>query len=162
MSQKKLTESELQRYTIDFREAHFRFAYSYAKNVEDAWDIVQESILKALSAIKRGMVPEHLNSWFYRILVNASLDHLKRHKRYVPFDLDDTSPLLEFQDVHSDLDLHHALDRIPTEIRTIVTLRYFEDFKISEIADILSLNENTVKTRLYRGLSLLRIELEEK
>jgi len=45
--------------------------------------------------------------------------------------------------------------------RTIVVLRYFEDLKIDEIAEILNENVNTVKTRLYKSLEILRVKLSE-
>jgi RNA polymerase sigma-70 factor (ECF subfamily) len=49
---------------------------------------------------------------------------------------------------------------LPHNYRLIISLRYFEDLKLEEIADILGENLNTVKTRLYAGLKKLRIELE--
>jgi len=50
---------------------------------------------------------------------------------------------------------------LPEKYRTIVVLRYFEDLKIDEIAEILNENVNTVKTRLYKSLEILRVKLSE-
>jgi len=57
--------------------------------------------------------------------------------------------------------LQRALDNLPEKYRTIVVLRYFEDLKIDEIAEILNENVNTVKTRLYKSLEILRVKLSE-
>ena len=46
------------------------------------------------------------------------------------------------------------------KMRIIVTMRYLEDMKIAEIARVLGENENTVKTRLYKALKILRADLE--
>lgn len=149
---------QLEAYLLEKRNAHFRLAYSYVKNDEDAWDILQDAIVKALKAIHKHQFPEYMNSWFYRILINSSLDFLRKKKRFIPFedtDLEITT------DRYQDLDLQHALDNLPTELKTIIILRYFEDQKIGDIAKILDQNENTVKTKLYRSLKLLRMDLEE-
>lgn len=64
-------------------------------------------------------------------------------------------------DVYQDIDLERCLDDLPEMFRTVIVLRYFEDLKIEEIAEILKENKNTIKTRLYRGLSMLRIQMEQ-
>ena len=55
-----------------------------------------------------------------------------------------------------------ALNRLPADLKTIVVLRYLHEFQLQEVADVLSINLNTVKTRLYRALRLLKIEMEEE
>lgn len=65
-------------------------------------------------------------------------------------------------DNYEDFDLQKALDNLPDKYRTVVVLRYFEDLKIEEIAQILNENTNTVKTRLYKSLEKLRIKLIEE
>ncbi|EPZ58642.1 RNA polymerase sigma factor sigV [[Clostridium] sordellii ATCC 9714] len=62
-------------------------------------------------------------------------------------------------DIYSDIDLEQALDRLPEEYKSIIMLRYFEDMKIEEIANVLQQNINTVKTKLYKGLRRLKIKI---
>jgi len=123
--------------------------------------VIQDSIVKALKAFEKNMFPDSLNSWFYRIMINTALDYMRKTKKIVYYEQEDFEKLLETEDNYTDFDLQSAVEKLPTEIRLIIMLRYFEDFKISDIAQILQENENTVKTRLYRGLKLLRIELQE-
>ena len=149
-------------YLHDNKNAHYRVAYSYAKGVEDAWDIVHDSIEKGLRAIERAAYPESMNAWFYRILINTSLDFLKKRKRWIHYEPEALEVMIETVDQYQDFDLHEALESLPSVIKTIIVLRYFEDLKISDIATILGENENTVKTRLYKGLKLLRVALEEE
>ena len=65
------------------------------------------------------------------------------------------------EDKYEELDLKKALNRLEPENRTVIILRYFEDMKIEDIALVVDENVNTVKTRLYRSLKKLRIQLDD-
>ena len=58
------------------------------------------------------------------------------------------------------MDLWKALDALEDEDRTVILLRYFEEYKISEIADIMDEKVSTIKSRLYRGIKKMRIQME--
>jgi RNA polymerase sigma-70 factor (ECF subfamily) len=151
----------LENYILQNKESHYRIAYSYVKNKDDALDIVQESILKALNSVDSLANAEHIKTWFYRILVNTSLDVLRKKGKlsYV----EDIVLDLNFEakeDIYENFDLQNAMDNLPHNYRLIISLRYFEDLKLEEISAILGENLNTVKTRLYAGLKRLRIEME--
>ena len=64
------------------------------------------------------------------------------------------------EDTYKDVDLWNALATLEDKDRTVIILRYFEDYKISDIADIMEENVSTVKSRLYRGIKKLRIQME--
>ncbi|PKM49267.1 MAG: RNA polymerase subunit sigma-70 [Firmicutes bacterium HGW-Firmicutes-7] len=151
----------LQQYLIENREAHYRMAFSYTKNKEDALDVVQDSIEKALRAYKRKDKPNHLKSWYYRILINTAIDCTRRNKRIVLMEQEKMAYFLEKEDQYMNFDLKTAMEKLPNAYKTIIVLRYFEDLKISDIAEILNENVNTIKTRLYKGLKILKIELKE-
>ncbi|MDF2534922.1 MAG: polymerase subunit sigma-70 [Bacillales bacterium] len=154
-------EQALVQLITENKEKFYRLAFSYVKNKDDALDIVQESIQKALLTVGNLKDEQKLKSWFYRIVVNKSLDFLRKHRRVNVMD----DATLEFfsnvnYDVYRDIDLERSLDNLPEKFRTVVILRYFEDLKIEEIAEILKENQNTIKTRLYRALSMLRIQMD--
>jgi RNA polymerase sigma-70 factor, ECF subfamily len=151
----------LENYILQNKESHYRIAYSYVKNKDDALDIVQESILKALNSVDSLTNTEYIKTWFYRILVNTSLDILRKKGKLsyvedIVLDLNSEAK----EDIYENFDLQNAMDNLPHNYRLIISLRYFEDLKLEEIADILGENLNTVKTRLYAGLKKLRIEIE--
>lgn len=153
--------SILEKYILQNKESHYRLAYSYVKNKDDALDIVQESILKALNSVDSLANAEHIKTWFYRILVNTSLDVLRKKGKlsYVEDIVLDLNAEAK-DDIYENLDIQTAMDNLPHIYRIIISLRYFEDLKLEEIAAILGENLNTVKTRLYAGLKRLRIEME--
>lgn len=143
------------------KESYYRLAFSYVKNEQDALDIVQESIHKALLSVDKIKELHSIKSWFYKIIVNTSLDFLRKRKKTV---LVEDHQLEIYQkgkvDDYSDMDLQQAIEELPHKYKIIIILRYFEDFKMEEIADVLDENVNTVKTRLYKAHKMLRLKME--
>lgn len=149
-------------YVIENKERHYRFAFSYVKNADDALEVVQESIYKAISTMDSIKTPEYLKTWFYRIIINTSIDLLRKRKKVVIMDDETLSHYdLSTVDHYEDIDLQIALESLPIQYRSVVVLRFFEDLKIEEIAVILNENVNTVKTRLYRSLKMLRVQMDD-
>lgn len=159
---KSSLEEQIAEHVLKYKENHYRLAYSYVKNADDALDIVQESVYKAIlhkSSLKN---PDYLKTWFYRILINTSLDFIRKNRK---IEVVDEEIFGNFDsgtnDDYENFDLKKALDNLPDNCRTIIILRYFEDLKIDEIAEILNENSNTVKTHLYKSLKTLRIKMED-
>jgi RNA polymerase sigma-70 factor, ECF subfamily len=149
-------------YVIKNKEIHYRLAFSYVKNADDALDIIQESIYKAISTIDTLKTPGYIKTWFYRIIVNTSIDLLRKRKNAVIVDDETLSGYdLSSVDKYVDIDLQNALEDLPVQYRSVVVLRFFEDLKIEEIASILDENVNTIKTRLYKALKILRVQMNE-
>ncbi|EGQ26296.1 ECF family DNA-directed RNA polymerase sigma subunit SigV [Sporosarcina newyorkensis 2681] len=152
----------VENFIVENREAHYRLAYSYVRNKENALDIVQESIFKALKSIDRLEEITYLKTWFYRILVNTSIDFIRKHQRMTVMDDDILSMHLpQAEDEIIDMDLHDAIDQLAPYDKTLIILRFFEDLKIDEIATVMNDNINTIKSRLYRILNKLRIKVGE-
>lgn len=158
---KDKSEDKVIAFIIENKENFYRLAFSYVKNAEDALDIVQDSIEKAILKKESLMDNQSIKSWFYKIVVNTSLDFLRKHKRMSVVD----EGTMEFlgsskTDVYQDMDLKRSLDELPMKFRSVIILKFFEDLKIDEVAEILQENKNTIKTRLYRALELLRIHMD--
>lgn len=156
-----LKRKKVEKYLIENREYYYRLAYSYVKNEADSLDIIQESIIKALTSIESLKEIEKVKSWFYKIVIRTSIDYIRKNKKYN--DMIDISEIINNgkSDEYKDLDLYKALDELDETYKTIIILRYFEDMKINDISDILYENPNTVKTRLYAGLKKLKIDIGE-
>jgi len=153
----------VERYIIDNQQAYYRLAFSYVKNKENALDIVQEAVLKALRSIDRLDEVNYLKTWLYRIIVNTSIDFIRKHARVsIMEDEILESHLPSSENELNDLDLREAIDHLPPTYKTIIILRFFEDLKLEEIAEITGDNLNTVKTRLYAALRKLRVEMGEE
>ena len=157
----KTNRDYVTKFIIENREGYYRLAYTYVKNQQDALDIVQEAICKALESQHKLKNPDGIKSWFYKIVVHTALDFLRKSNKIV---LTEDEILEDIggsrSDNYEDTDLMSALDRLSDENKTIVVLRYFESMKLQDIASIMNMPESTVKTKLYSSLKKLRIELE--
>lgn len=151
----------LEEYIIRNQADIYRLAYSYVHKQEDALDIVQDSICKAMTNRNSLKKADSIRPWFYRIVVNTALDALRRRRRQAEPAEDVEKNDSGADDRYEDFDLKRALDRLPDDWRAIVVLRYFEDMTLEEIAGVLHQNLSTVKTRLYKSLRLLRVEMNE-
>lgn len=143
-------------YITDHQREHYRLAFSYVKNRDAALDVVQESIVKSLTKIDSLREPAYLKTWFYRILLNESMNHFRKNKDLLPFDEVQWDRPAEARDPGDLLDLYAAIDRLTSQEQALVRLRFFEDMKLEEIANVTGTNLNTVKSRLYKTLKKLR------
>ena len=152
-------EQTVQQQLTDFIVAHqedfYRLAYSHVKNRDVALDVVQESIVKALSKADGLRRAESLKPWFYRILVNESMNYYRYTRRLTPLE-EAAEAAAPAGDPAARLDLLAAIDRLDQKDQLIIRLRFFQDLKLEEIAQATGLNLNTVKSRLYKGLRKLR------
>lgn len=135
---------------------HYRLAFSYVKNREAALDVVQESIVKALTKIGQLREPSHLKTWFYRILVNESMNYYRKNRGLAALDDVEYEQAAPEPDHAGRLDLYDAIDRLNPAEQTVIRLRFFEDLKLEDIAQITGANLNTVKSRLYKSLKKLK------
>ncbi len=159
-SNKKNKEAKVKDYIVNNQESFYKIAYSYVKNEDDALDIVHDAICKALYKIDSLKDIEVVKSWFYKILINSSIDYIRKNYKYISLTEEQFIKEHEVHDRYHDIDLEKALDILPEDYRIIIVLRYFEDMKIEDIANVLSENINTVKTKLYKGLRRLRIKIK--
>ena len=155
-------EKQIKKYIVENKESLYRFAYSYVRNEDDALDIVHDAICKSLISISTLKNIDNIKSWIYQIVSNCAIDYIRKNKKYVSLNEDLQELNAIKYDTYEDIDLQEALERLPEKYRVVIILRYFEDMKIGDIAQILKENENTIKTRLYNGLSKLKIELIEE
>jgi len=160
---KRVSHDFIKEFIVTHRDTYYRLVYSYVHNREDTFDIIQDAICKALSTAKTLNHSEAAEAWFIRILINTSLDYIRKNKRYTFIDdalLDVVTPPAE--DQYPDIDLKEAIEKLPTLNKTVILLRYFQDMKIDEIAHVMNENVNTTKSRLYSSLKKLKISLEDE
>ncbi|SFD10526.1 sigma-70 family RNA polymerase sigma factor [Clostridium uliginosum] len=157
---KNFKRKKVEKYIIDNRNLFYRIAYTYTKNEANALDVVQESIYKALSSVESLREYKYVKSWFYRILIRTSIDYIRKNTKYSKMmDISEVNDTGKY-DQYTDIDLEEALNTLSADYKTIIILRFFEDLKIEEIAEILNENTNTIKTRLYTALRKLKIKIE--
>jgi len=157
MKSEKL-QRQVEQQILASYQSLYRLAYTYVRNPDDAMDVVQESVYRAIHGASGVRSADAIGSWLRRIVVNTALDLLRKQGHETS---SDNLPELGQEDRYQDQDVLRALDILDPRERTVVVLRFFEDRKLQEIAEILGENLNTVKTMLYRSLKKLKIELTE-
>ena len=153
-------ETKVSEYLMEHYDKLYRLAYSYMKNREDAMDVVQESIYKAIRSCDQIRTESQIASWCYQIVVRTALDLIRKQRREV-IGIEEYQEESQF-DRYEDIDIMKSLDILSEEEKSIIILRYFEEQKLKEIANILEEPENTIKSKLYRALKKLKVEFIEE
>lgn len=137
----------------------FSLAYHFLRNAALAEEIAQEVFLRLFQDLDRVGGPAHLLHWLRRTTTHRCLDVLRRpgHRRQVPLDdVEIPAPCPAEPDPLVARDVRRLVSRLPPTARAVIVLRYQEDLDPREIADILGVPVNTVKSRLQRALAVLR------
>ena len=152
------------RVIIQNKEAMYKTAIVILKNEDDAYDALQEALIKMYRNIEKLECKEAFNAWSRRIIVNCCYDLINRNKKVV----DITSKLTEnFEEQREDIyncedSLVQTLEKIEPDLRLTATLYYYNDLSTKEIGKILEIPVGTVKSRLARAREKLYEILQEE
>lgn len=149
-------KEKLEEIILSSYEAMYRVAFMYMKNEQDAMDVVQESIVKAIKKSEQVRELSYLKTWLFKIVMNTALDELEKRKKIMPLFSEEEKGR---EDRYQDIDMMDCLKRLDDTEKKVIILKYFEEWKLDEIAQFLGKNLNTVKSILYRSLKKLRADL---
>lgn len=140
----------------------YKIAYSYVKDEHKALDIMQECAYKGFLNVHKLKNPSIFKTWITRILINVSVDYLKKDSKIIYLD-DDSSILCREENIslNEKMDLYNAIDTLKDKYKTVIILRYFNDMSIDEIARTIEIPSNTVKSHLRRAKESLSKILKE-
>ncbi|HWQ14220.1 MAG TPA: sigma-70 family RNA polymerase sigma factor [Roseiflexaceae bacterium] len=156
----------------------YSIAMSVLKDPDDAADLTQEAFIRLFRALPQYNNESRFTTWLYRLVVNLGRDELRRRGRQVPLappaaEEDDLDPLASVADddrwaspdqalASRELsgEVRRALAQLEEHYRLVLTLYYFEDLKYTDIAEILDIPLNTVKSHIRRGKERLAVLLE--
>lgn len=137
----------------------YRTAMCLLQNRQDTEDAMQEALYIAYEKLGTLKSPDKFKPWLLKIVTNAAYDILRRRKPVLP--LEDAARTTWQEDPSLHLTLAQAVSQLPPDYRQVVTLFYYEDLTVRQIAEIIGCGENVVKTRLFRARQRLRALLEE-
>lgn len=156
---KQQKEERIERTLLTNYDKYYRLAKSYTHNSDDAFDIVQNGACRAIMSGKKLKNEEFVETWIYRIMLNEIFRFCKSNRKILILP-QDMAPETGCEDTYENFDLQVALNRLDPKDKSVVILKYFEDMTLSEIAQVLNEKESTVKSRLYRSLEKLKLQLE--
>ena len=139
----------------------------YVRDHAEVQDVAQEAFIKAFRAINNFRSESAFYTWMYRIAINTAKNHLVSRSRRPPStdvdvdESDDYSGSNVLRDMQTPESLLHgeevadvvkqALDSLPEDLRTAVTLREFDGLSYEDIADVMSCPVGTVRSRIFRA-----------
>lgn len=138
-----------------YQKSLYCTALSISGSSWDAFDILQDTLLQAFISLPTLKDPKTFKYWLTRILINKSYDQQRKTKHSYPMEHPPETPY-EFHGNEEHLDLFNALNKLEDKYRVILSLRYFQDLPIKEMASILECSQGTVKSRLNYALKELR------
>ncbi|OGP80840.1 MAG: hypothetical protein A2Y95_11530 [Deltaproteobacteria bacterium RBG_13_65_10] len=159
-----------------YQQRALRLAYRYVRSQDDAQDIVQDAFIRVFRSIKEFRNESHFYTWFYRILVNLALDHIRRNKNQ-GLEFQDgallrsqsagdgqtkkTNPREELWSKQRREAITEAIDALPPDQRTTVILREIDGLSYEEIAQVTKVPIGTVMSRLFYARRKLQEKLKE-
>jgi RNA polymerase sigma-70 factor (ECF subfamily) len=156
-----------QRAFDDIVQRYHRRVYAIALrmtgNPEDARDVCQDVFINAMRALRRFRGDAMLSTWFHRVAINASTDHLRRQRRHLGPGLDDVperaadepDPAERAEGASRAEAVHAGLKDISDEHRAVLVLHDLQGLDYAEVADVLGVPLGTVKSRIHRARSEL-------
>lgn len=137
----------------------YRVCFSIMGNKQDAEDAVQSVFVKFLESKKSFIDIEHEKAWLIVTAKNKCFDLHRKwwRKKVIDYDLNSVGWIGTDSFKHSDLE--EKLRKLPSTHRLILYLHYYEGYKIAEIANMLEININTVKSRMRSARKRLKLEI---
>jgi RNA polymerase sigma-70 factor (ECF subfamily) len=162
-----------------YRSRAFAMIYNMVRNEQDAWDLAQDGFVKAWKSIRRFRGQSSFYTWLYRILMNVTIDALRRKQIVGSTEFDDaiglkniapgatTAPRSEMQPVErlSDKEVRERIDaamlKLSVEHRTALVLREIDGLEYQEIADTVGCSVGTVMSRLFYARKKMQSMLKD-
>ena len=142
-----------------YGNAVLRLAYSYLHNMQDAEDILQETVMQLIRTNPPLDAPAHMKAWLLTVAANKSKNLLKYNSYRKHGDTDETEIAAAMPE--DTAYVWHAVQALPEKYREVIHLFYAEDYSTGEIAKILGKREPTVRSLLCRGREKLKEILKE-
>ena len=148
----------------------FTVAIRIVKISEEAEEVAQDSFIKAFDSLSTFRGDSKFSTWLYRIVYHKSLDRVKKNNRHRTYEINEEITDDSLDHIENGLEfmlseertklIKDCIDKLPAEDAAIISLYYFEEQTIREIAKVTDLTEDNIKIKLYRSRKKLFSLLE--
>ena len=160
-------EAAIEMLVRQYETLVFRLALSIVGDQDEANEITQETFLSALRSLRSYQEKQSLKAWLYTIALNHSRSHLRKQKIVERLRttltsifrvdaLKQGSPEETVMQNEKEAQIWRSLNQLDERHRIVVVLRYFHELSVTEISEILSVNEGTIHSRLHTAREKLR------
>ncbi len=152
-------EEAFSRLAALYKERLYWHIRHIVKNHEDANDVLQNTFIKIFRYIKNFKGDSKLYSWMYRIATNESITFINKKAKRLQLSsqemqdylVDNLESDVYFEGDKIQLALHKALSTLPEKQRQVFNMKYFQDLKYKEIAEILEVSEGACKSNYHHA-----------
>ena len=144
-----------------YKHMVFTLAMKILKNKEESEEVSQDVFVKVYQAIRTFKGDSKFSTWLYKIAYYRSLDYLKKQNRSLKTSSMDAEVEYHLPSIENTLDaleaserkktIKRAIDKLAEDDAVVITLHYYEELSLKEIAKIMGIEANTVKVRLFRS-----------
>jgi len=149
---------------LEYQKDIINFQFRFTNNRADAEDLAQDTFIKAYKKLHTLKDHNRLRSWLFSIARRVAIDHYRKYKnREIPIDINTVVALAVKSETPEELstinersrEMKKCLLSLPEEDRVLIELLYYYEFSYKEISELLHINRNTLKSRLYRARKTL-------
>ncbi len=159
---KKNNEEEFNLLILSVQKEMYLIAKSKLKNEEDIADAIQETIFSCYRNLKKLREPKFFKTWLIKILLNeCNKIYKKRRKNHISYEEQEMEKYVTAQDNSLDnINFEILIRNLSNDEKLILTLYYYLGYSTKEISKIISLNENTIKSKMHRAKLKLKDQYE--
>ena len=137
---------------------------------EDTNDLLQDIFIKVWNALPSFKGESRIYTWLYRIATNEVLNHLRKQRFHAFIEMDSATERMiqkidddpSFNGDRIQRELHKAIQRLPQKQRLVFNMRYFEDMKYEDIAEITGTSVGALKASYHHAYNKIKAELEAR
>ncbi len=171
--QLKLAAAKNRKAAIDmlvmkYREPLYRHALYFLKDQDEAYDIVQETFIRAIREQRLFNIDFRIKAWLFRVAKNLCLNQIRNSSRRAAIlqanPMNDRHEPDQYQKIFEgerEIEMMKAMEQLTEEHREILILRYYDDLSYAEIAQVLDIKLGTVMSRLSRARQKLLVVMPE-
>ncbi|MET2984225.1 RNA polymerase sigma factor [Aureibaculum conchae] len=171
----EILDGDTQKYSVlvnCYKDLVYTLALRMVKNKEEAEEISQDTFIKAFKSLNKFKGESKFSTWLYSIAYNTCLDRLKKTKRQqqtVAINEFTENQIKTLENVLDTMEqeerkiaIKNCMQLLPSEDSFLLTLYYFEDLSLDEIAKIVNLKPNNIKVKLFRSRKKLATILKKR
>lgn len=155
-----------------YKDLVFSLALKMVKNREEAEEVSQDTFIKVFKSLNQFKGDSKFSTWIYKVTYNTCLDRLKKHKReqqVVSIDEFNTNQIKSLDNALDAMEneerrqaIQDCINLLPIDDAFLLTLFYFEEQSLDEIAKVINVTANNVKVKLFRSRKKLTTILKER
>jgi RNA polymerase sigma factor (sigma-70 family) len=158
-------KAQMQLYNL-YCQAMINISFRYVKDRFIAEDVMQEGFIKAFKNINNYKNEVPFGSWLKKIIINQSIDHLKKNKLELVAINEEVTAIKDENNWKVDInvtidEIKEVIKSLKEKYRLVLSLYLLEGYDHAEISEILNITENTSRTHLLRGKKILKEQLKK-